>query len=87
MKRTVVDLGRSVPFTQAVVAADGEFDGRIKYGRTLMPGQDPGDVVFEEKRREDRIRDTDLGVVRWTWEELDDFATVVGRLNRRFRPI
>jgi hypothetical protein len=35
----------------------GEFDGRIKYGRLLRPGQDPGDVVFEEKRREDAVRD------------------------------
>ena len=29
----------------------GEFDGRVKYGRLLRPGQDPGDAVFEEKRR------------------------------------
>jgi hypothetical protein len=43
----------------------GEFDGRIKYGRLLRPGQDPGDAVFEEKRREDAIRDEDWGVVRW----------------------
>ncbi len=28
-----------------------EFDGRIKYGRLLRPGQSPGDVVFDEKRR------------------------------------
>jgi hypothetical protein len=27
----------------------GEFDGRVKYGRLLRPGQDPGDAVFEEK--------------------------------------
>jgi len=48
----------------------GEFDGRIKYGRLLKPGQDPGDAVFEEKRREDVIRDEDWGVVRWTWSDL-----------------
>ncbi|SOC50848.1 hypothetical protein SAMN05660748_3607 [Blastococcus aggregatus] len=48
----------------------GEFDGRIKYGRLLRPGQDPGDAVFEEKRREDAFRDEDWGVVRWTWGEL-----------------
>jgi hypothetical protein len=29
----------------------GEFDGEIKYGRLLRPGQQPGDVVFAEKRR------------------------------------
>lgn len=48
----------------------GEFDGRITYGRLLRPGQDAGDVVFEEKRREDAFRDEDWGVVRWTWGDL-----------------
>ena len=48
----------------------GEFDGRIKYGRLLRPGQQAGDAVFEEKRREDAIRDEDWGVVRWVWSEL-----------------
>jgi len=63
----------------------GEFDGRVKYGRLRRPGQDPGDVVFEEKRREDRLRDQDLAVVRWTWADLADFGPVVTRLRRRFR--
>ena len=35
----------------------GEFDGRVKYGRLLKAGQDAGDAVFEEKRREDAFRD------------------------------
>ena len=35
----------------------GEFDGRVKYGRLLRPGQDAGDVVFDEKRREDALRE------------------------------
>jgi hypothetical protein len=48
----------------------GEFDGRVKYGRLLRPGQMPGDAVFEEKRREDLLRDEDWGVVRWTWNDL-----------------
>ena len=60
----------------------GEFDGRIKYGRALRPGQDPGDAVFEEKRREDAFRDEDWGVVRWTWSELVP-GTVVGDRVRR----
>ena len=48
----------------------GEFDGRVKYGKLLRLGQDPGDVVFAEKRREDARRDEDWGVVRWTWADL-----------------
>jgi hypothetical protein len=34
----------------------GEFDGKIKYGRQLKPGQSIEDVVFTEKVREDALR-------------------------------
>jgi hypothetical protein len=62
----------------------GEFDGRVKYGRLLRPGQEPGDVVFAEKRREDAIRDAGFRVVRWVWADLDDFDDVVARLHAAF---
>ncbi|WP_024793688.1 hypothetical protein [Tomitella biformata] len=51
-------------------AVVGEFDGKVKYGKYLKPGQEPGDAVYLEKVREDRIRDTGLVVVRWTWADL-----------------
>jgi hypothetical protein len=38
----------------------GEFDGLVKYGRLLRPGQTPGDAVVAEKWREDRLRDEGL---------------------------
>ncbi len=60
----------------------GEFDGRVKYGRLLRPGQDPGDAVFEEKRREDLIRDEDWRVVRWTWDDLQQVGVVHQRVQR-----
>jgi hypothetical protein len=60
----------------------GEFDGRIKYGRLLKPGQEPGDAVFEEKRREDAIRDEGWGVVRWTWRDLAAPHLVGARVRR-----
>ncbi|RZT84003.1 putative AbiEi antitoxin of type IV toxin-antitoxin system [Pseudonocardia sediminis] len=60
----------------------GEFDGEVKYGRMLRPGQSPGEVVFEEKRREDALRREGLGVARWTWSEIDDFATTAAHLRR-----
>jgi len=60
----------------------GEFDGRVKYGRLLRPGQDPGDVVFQEKRREDEIRDEGWGVVRCTWADLDVPGRVADRVRR-----
>jgi hypothetical protein len=66
----------------------GEFDGRIKYGRLLRPGQDPGDAVFEEKLREDEFRDVGWRVVRWIWSEInrpDRLGARVGRALERGR--
>jgi hypothetical protein len=60
----------------------GEFDGRIKYGRLLRPGQDPGDAVFREKVREDAIRDEGWRVVRWTWGELSPGNVIGDRVRR-----
>lgn len=77
-------LGR-VDFGWPELGAVGEFDGRAKYGRLLRPGQDPGEVVFAEKVREDAIRAEGLAVVRWTWAELHPFDEVARRLRRAFR--
>jgi hypothetical protein len=74
-------IGR-VDFAWPDLRTVAEFDGRIKYGRLLRPGQAPGEVVFAEKVREDALRDEDLGMVRWTWPDLDDFAPVADRLRR-----
>ena len=63
----------------------GEFDGKVKYGRLLRPGQYPGDVVYEEKLREDAIRALDWEVVRWTWADLRDFTDTAARIRDRFR--
>jgi hypothetical protein len=36
----------------------GEFDGKQKYGELLLkPGQTQQDALFEEKQREDQLRD------------------------------
>ncbi|CAA9217064.1 MAG: hypothetical protein AVDCRST_MAG57-383 [uncultured Blastococcus sp.] len=61
----------------------GEFDGRVKYGRLLRPGQEPGDAVFEEKRREDAVRDEGWGVVRWVWSDLARPDRLAARVRRR----
>jgi hypothetical protein len=65
--------------------AVGEFDGEVKYGRLVLPGQNPGDVVFAEKVREDAVRALDFGFARWIWDELDDFTPVAARIRRAFR--
>ena len=60
----------------------GEFDGRIKYGRLLKPGQEPGEVVFLEKRREDEIRAVTGGtMVRLVWQELHRESRPMRRLR------
>jgi hypothetical protein len=65
----------------------GEFDGRVKYGRLLRPGEEPGDAVFREKRREDLLRQlTDWSMIRITWEDLhhpERTAAAVRRLMWR----
>jgi hypothetical protein len=62
----------------------GEFDGKIKYGALLREGEAPGDAVFREKRREDDVRATGLGMTRWTWADLAPAPSValVQRLER-----
>lgn len=65
----------------------GEFDGKKKYGRLLLkPGQSPEDALFDEKRREDRLRDLGWQVVRWIWADLYRPAALIERLNPRLRP-
>lgn len=64
----------------------GEFDGKVKYGRLLKPGQQPGDVVFEEKRREDELRElTNCSMVRFIWDDYDRPAQSVERIFRAMR--
>ncbi len=53
----------------------GEFDGFGKYHREeYTSGRSAAEVVYEEKRREDRLRATSTRpiVVRWGWDEARD---------------
>jgi len=60
----------------------GEFDGRVKYGRLLRPGQQPGDAIFEEKVREDRLRETTgMGMVRLIWSDYEAPGVTARRLR------
>jgi hypothetical protein len=62
----------------------GEFDGKIKYGRLLKPGQRIEDVIFDEKVREDAVRDLGLQVVRWLWSDLYRRGVLRERVLRAF---
>jgi hypothetical protein len=74
-------VGRS-DFWWADARVVGEFDGRVKYGRANPAGRAPEDVLWAEKRREDRIRATAVTVVRWTSAELSNPS----RLMRMLAP-
>lgn len=64
----------------------GEFDGKIKYGRLLKAGEDPGDVVFREKQREDRLREiTGWLMIRYVWQNLYDPRVTAERTRRMMR--
>jgi len=66
-----------------------EFDGRLKYQRARDPGDeeaaDPGEVVWLEKRREDRVRRLGHPFERVIWDELARPGLVGARL-RAARP-
>lgn len=47
----------------------GEFDGAVKYGRGRGSTAPSWDTLLREKRREDAIRATGVGFVRWSWND------------------
>jgi hypothetical protein len=62
----------------------GEFDGKLKYGALLKPGQLPSEVLFGEKLREDAVRDDNWQVVRWIWPDLYRPFVIRDKLLRAF---
>lgn len=60
----------------------GEFDGVGKYLRAeFQAGRSPGQVVVDEKRREDRLRALGPRVTRWGW----DVASALPALDAQLR--
>jgi hypothetical protein len=57
---------------------------RSKYGRLLKPGQSIEDVLFEEKRREEALRDLGWQIVRWLWADLYRPGVIRDRVLRAF---
>ena len=69
-------IGR-VDFVWPELGVIAEFDGEAKYGK--------GASVFEEKKREDRLRDLGWEVVRIVWSDLvHDRADLARRLAAAF---
>ena len=66
----------------------GEFDGLGKYLREdLRNGKTPGEIVVDEKVREDRLRAaTGARVVRWGWDTARSPQRLVSVLLRAGLP-
>lgn len=48
----------------------GEFDGEVKYTRdTFMGGRSIDEIVWAEKKREDRLRAPGRSMARWLWAD------------------
>lgn len=73
------ELVARVDFDWEEFGTSGEFDGLVKYGRLLKPGQSTERVILYEKQREERLRECGRWVIRWIHADLRDL--------RRFRRI
>jgi len=69
-------------FGWPAVPAVGEFDGKVKYGRLVRPGETPGDVVFREKRREEMVLDVGLPMRRLVWADIFEPRPTLERFAR-----
>lgn len=52
------------------IRSAGEFDGKAKYFQD--PGEDPGEVLWREKKRQDRLMALGYSVIRFTWNDVLD---------------
>ncbi|MDQ3663902.1 MAG: type IV toxin-antitoxin system AbiEi family antitoxin domain-containing protein [Actinomycetota bacterium] len=75
------EIGARVDFELKGLGVIIEFDGRVKY--VTEDGQPDVQALWEEKKREDRIRDLGYEVVRVYWEEL--FGSRRIRTEQRIR--
>ena len=58
-------------FFWSEAALIGEFDGAVELtDPAVLRGRTPVEAVRDEQRREDRLRATGPGVVRWVHEDL-----------------
>lgn len=80
--QVTLETGDRVDFLIMEYSTVIEFDGKLKYGRLLGPNDDPGEVAWREKQREDRIRELGYEVVRIIWSDLTRVELVKQRINR-----
>ena len=61
-----------------------EFDGKLKYTGELTPGTNPTEVLWREKKREDRLRAMGFEVVRITWADLYNVNALGAKVRAAF---
>jgi hypothetical protein len=65
--------GEMIPdFFWRTVRVAGEFDGKVKFTRHEYTKGNPSEVAWAEKKREDRLRNLKLGVVRILTEHVEN---------------
>lgn len=60
----------------------GEFDGQIKYGRLLKPGQSIEDVIRAERAREVALLNLGHRLTRWVSASVDNPRVLVQQITR-----
>jgi hypothetical protein len=66
----------------------GEVDGKFKYFKPeFLRGRDPGEVIYDEKIREDRFKALPKKVTRWDWAVCIDVSKMRARLLRDGLPV
>lgn len=86
LQRKIVIGGRSyrVDFYWEHKRLIGEADGKVKYLGTLDSGLSAQEVFWQEKLREDELRDDDHRIVRWNYEQMMyQTEQTMARLRRR----
>jgi hypothetical protein len=64
----------------------GEFDGMVKYGEFLWPGETPADALKREKAREDRLREeTGWLMIRFIWEDIFKVSQSAERIREQLQ--
>jgi hypothetical protein len=78
----------TVDFFWPSVQLIGEFDGMVKYSRDeYLKGDSPAEAVVREKVREDRLRATGRGFLRWGWDVANDLRGLGDLLRRAGVPM
>jgi hypothetical protein len=66
----------------------GEVDGKLKYFKPeYLRGRDPGEVIYDEKIREDRFKALPKKVTRWDWAVCISIPKMRARLLRDGLPV